>query len=295
MQFNKCSKKSTVVSLGIILLMTMMLRLANAEDFRLPRVSAGDIVSADLLNEVFGTIEDALQRITSTNQVVGSWSCSKYAAESDNYVGDPGASSFDGAFNRSTITLNIVNDGDGTYSWNSSPEIAWISAAGRGGCAPACDRGTGSIGVRDGYLGVTMQENPCLSICSTRFFRQVFSITRRSVTGIDFVKELGTDHGVGLVCDKIDIPPSAPTDLIATASETSVALSWSDNSSNETGFKILRKDSLEGDFEVVTTTAANATSYTNTVPAAGTYWYRIKATNAYGDSFGSNEVSVTIP
>jgi len=71
-----------------------------------------------------------------------------------------------------------------------------------------------------------------------------------------------------------------PTSLTATAvSQTQIDLSWTDNSNDETGFKVERDGSL------ITTTAANATSYSYSGLSCGTnYSYSVKATNADGDS-----------
>ena len=71
-------------------------------------------------------------------------------------------------------------------------------------------------------------------------------------------------------------------------------LSWTDNSDDETGFKVMRRDSLEGEYSEKTTTGADTTSYDDTVSGAGKYWYRVKATNDNGDSLGSNVIKVTI-
>src|SRR5206468_1196965 len=80
--------------------------------------------------------------------------------------------------------------------------------------------------------------------------------------------------------------PADPSNLVATtASTTQINLTWLDNSNNETGFKIER--SLDGStgWTLLTTTAANATSYSNTGLQPGTqYFYRVRATNAVGDS-----------
>jgi len=80
--------------------------------------------------------------------------------------------------------------------------------------------------------------------------------------------------------------PSAPSAFTATATSTAqINLAWTDNSSNETGFKIERSTTSNGTYTLVTTTAANATSYSNTgLAASTTYYYRVFATNAVGDS-----------
>ncbi|MBE9562319.1 MAG: fibronectin type III domain-containing protein, partial [Proteobacteria bacterium] len=76
------------------------------------------------------------------------------------------------------------------------------------------------------------------------------------------------------------VPLEAPTNLTGSAvSQTQINLSWTDNSTSETGFKIERAGSL------IATTAADATSYSDSSLSCGTtYSYSVKATNAVGDS-----------
>lgn len=93
--------------------------------------------------------------------------------------------------------------------------------------------------------------------------------------------------------------PSAPTGLSATAtSQTSVNLTWTDNSNNETGFKVERatNSTFTTGLTSVVTTAAGVVTYTESTAAAGTtYFYRVRATNAVGDSANSNTATVTTP
>jgi hypothetical protein len=66
---------------------------------------------------------------------------------------------------------------------------------------------------------------------------------------------------------------------------SSIRLGWSDNSANETGFKIERKLGVAGIYAVVTTAAANGTSFTDSGLTAGTvYFYRVSAQNTLGAS-----------
>jgi len=91
--------------------------------------------------------------------------------------------------------------------------------------------------------------------------------------------------------------PVAPSGLTATpASTTSISLSWTDNSTDETGFQIEYGPSATGPFTLITTTAANVTSYSHTGLTASTaYYYRIRATNGAGDSANTTVVSATTP
>ena len=90
-------------------------------------------------------------------------------------------------------------------------------------------------------------------------------------------------------------PPVAPSGLIATPNPVSrtVALSWTDNSDNETGFRIQRQfngGTWDTTYDEV---SANTTEYSdnNTIP--GTYNYRIEAYNDFGQT-QSPETACTV-
>lgn len=69
-----------------------------------------------------------------------------------------------------------------------------------------------------------------------------------------------------------------------------------DNADNETGFKIERSKRTNGSFAEITTVASDVTSYSDTSVSKGTtYYYRVRATNADGDSAYSNEANATTP
>jgi cellulose 1,4-beta-cellobiosidase len=88
--------------------------------------------------------------------------------------------------------------------------------------------------------------------------------------------------------------PTAPSSLEKTAvTGSTIAMTWSDNASNESGYRVERStDGLA--FQHRATLTASATAYTDTGLAVGvTYWYRINAFNATGSSGYSNVVSAT--
>jgi YD repeat-containing protein len=91
------------------------------------------------------------------------------------------------------------------------------------------------------------------------------------------------------------IPPETPTNLTATAvSSTQINLSWTDNSNNETGFKIERKIGSSGTYSQIATVSANVTAYSDTgLTPDTTYYYRVRAYNLGGDSAYSNEANAT--
>ncbi|MBV5330908.1 fibronectin type III domain-containing protein, partial [bacterium] len=79
--------------------------------------------------------------------------------------------------------------------------------------------------------------------------------------------------------------PAAPTNLIATViSKSQINLTWTDNSGNETGFRIERcKGATCTNFALIATVGANVTSYSNTKLTANTT-YRWLLEHCYGNN-----------
>jgi hypothetical protein len=91
--------------------------------------------------------------------------------------------------------------------------------------------------------------------------------------------------------------PAAASNLAATAvSATEIDLTWTRNSTDESGFKIMR--STDGvNFTQVGTSTAESTAFTDTNGLAPStkYFYEVVATNAVGDAAASNMVNATTP
>ncbi len=93
-------------------------------------------------------------------------------------------------------------------------------------------------------------------------------------------------------------PPAAPSGLWASASSAdTITLRWADNSSNETAFTLQR--STSADFTTALQTlsfAPNVSSYTDSgLNPVTTYYYRLRSTNAAGQSAFSNTPAPTTP
>jgi len=89
---------------------------------------------------------------------------------------------------------------------------------------------------------------------------------------------------------------SAPSQLNATPDKTQVVLSWTDNSTNETGFVIERAEGNSTNFTSVGTTLANVVTFSDNTAVAGiAYTYRIKAIGTNISSDYSNTSTATIP
>ena len=88
--------------------------------------------------------------------------------------------------------------------------------------------------------------------------------------------------------------PTAPSGLTATVASTSqINLSWTNNANNQTGFQIDQATSSNFTQGLTTVTVgAGATTYSATGLASGTtYYYRVRATNSFGDSANTSTAS----
>ncbi|MGH7452950.1 MAG: fibronectin type III domain-containing protein, partial [bacterium] len=120
--------------------------------------------------------------------------------------------------------------------------------------------------------------------------------------------EIKTSFGLGLtVCSLLMwllftpnlygriISSADPSGLTATAlSSRQIDLSWTDDASDEDGFKIERKQGAAGTYTKIRTTSADASRYADTGLAEGTqYFHRVSVYNASGNSGYSHDASVT--
>ena len=82
-------------------------------------------------------------------------------------------------------------------------------------------------------------------------------------------------------------PPAAPSDATAVAAGTSVTVSWTDNSDDETSFEVVReflhKNGTWRGATVIATTGSDVTSLVDD-PGSGTFRYSIRAVNDAGAS-----------
>jgi uncharacterized protein (TIGR02145 family) len=90
------------------------------------------------------------------------------------------------------------------------------------------------------------------------------------------------------------VVPLAPTNLAGTIMNSQIVLTWLDNSTNETGFKIERKTGT-GSWSEIGSVNTNIYTYSDSSVNYGTtYTYRVYAFNSTGNSLNySNEITIT--
>lgn len=91
-------------------------------------------------------------------------------------------------------------------------------------------------------------------------------------------------------------PPAQPTGLTATPSSvTQIDLAWTDNATNETAYKVYRSTNGVDYSQVGTDQAADANSYSDTTITSGTtYYYKVAAVNAGGETLSDAATANTL-
>ncbi len=91
-------------------------------------------------------------------------------------------------------------------------------------------------------------------------------------------------------------PTTAPSNLASLVlGPTSVRLTWTDNATNESGFRIERRTG-SGAWSQIASVGANVTLFVDATAAASTtYSYRVRAFSGAGETSPTNEVTLTTP
>ena len=242
-----------------------------------------------MMNEVFAKIK-TISAVTTESDFIGSWDITQTTCLS----GGPGncsslsmtgmTSDSNGITRSRTDVITFANDGDGTFSF-SQTSYASLIRSGAGNSA-----GSGDFAMING-MGLFKDASNGMGMFDVR----LVSPTRINLH--IFMSGSGSYNIISL--DKRAIPPTNPTLLVNSASGLTNTLSWTDNSSDESGFKVYKKTTVAGAWTLIDagaglTVSTNVVTYTDTVSAAGDSWYRVQANHVTnGDSIGSKVIKVT--
>ena len=251
---------------------------ANAADYKPPHdLKPGDIVSADIFNEIFAYMKNAQRNITPA-ELLGTWGCTVFynASPVIPTISGTWTLSASAMYNSRETNITFIDNDNGTYSYSTgAPDGIDLYNA---------NSGSGNWDTINNVLFISLggMGSPTLTL------------KRISATRV-FMESTLLNGPFYYSCDKQDQPPAIPTNLAATVNTNDVTLSWLDSSITETEFKVVRKDKLTGAYNLVATVPTNSTSHIDNALTVGDYWYRVIATSTNGDSLGSNVVKVTIP
>ncbi len=173
-------------------------------------------------------------------------------------------------------TFTVSNSGGGTLSYSITKQFGWVTSI-----SPTSGSSTGEADTITVYAS-------CAGL-SAGNYEQTLTISAAGATNSPRTVT------VGLSCTAT--VPSAPSSLIATAENPfRIRLNWTDNSSNETGFKIERSPNGSSSWTQIATVGANTTQYLNTGLSESTaYYYRVRAYNGQGNSTYTSTANASTP
>jgi hypothetical protein len=252
----------------------------------------GDVISADILNEITNAITE-LGRDIKSEDIVGTWKITNTTNTGNGMSG--GLATDPSGLSKSRVDqITFADDGDGTFSWSQVNYSSFMRFCGSIN-ANCTQPGAGNYAVSGG-LGLFEDTNNYAGDVGR------WSVSSRGKNQFIFVNGIETNNTdfYMVKIDRLNLPPNKPEALTASINGLSVTLNWLDKSSDEIDFKILRRDPPDSTtgiypaYKEIETVAAGSTGSVNVVPANGQYWFRVLSTNANGDSVGSNVAEVLI-
>ncbi|GAB4477111.1 MAG: hypothetical protein OHK0057_26500 [Thermoflexibacter sp.] len=172
----------------------------------------------------------------------------------------------------SNLVANAIGQGEISLQWNDNAnnELGYIierSLLAMSGFSILVSLSPNSVGYTD--IGL----NP-----DTQYFYRVYAVSSTASPAV-----------YSNVANALTFP-ATPTNLIANAlSFSSIQLTWQDNATTETEYKVERANVLDGNFREIATLGANQNIYTDANLASKTrYFYRVIATRGQASSAYSN-------
>ena len=242
-------------------------------------IQEGDVVSADVLNDIFTRINNIITGGIDTEDLVGTWQCTSTLRPG-------GASGVQNGYAQNTLGLYTVTQ-EVIISSHNDLKVRFnyphnfgqgFQETGAQDCLGHIVNG--KIVMTNGLTDTGEYEDTCyntgyydIQMISNQCFR------------------MGNINDSTTNCRKTSVPPLSPSGLSAEVTSGKISLSWNAGDNSETNYDVQRKNSPTGAYVSVGLSTTELFEDSSIVSAT-TYWYRIFAKNNYGTSTGSNVISV---
>jgi len=249
-------------------------------------VKEGDVISADVINALIAATKNATPPIEAT-ALVGEWSLKQYMP----YNGQPGngtcrptctleatvTDSADGLSRYRTDTVTVTDNGT-SLSWTQDNYDSFVNAH-------TNNPNTGTLGA----IGDT------IIFQSGGGFSYYYGKKLNDNTILLQSIKSGSNSFNTVVLSRNDGVPNAVTALTATDTASGIKLTWTDQSTNESGFRVERKAAtVSSSWATLQSLGVDVVGFTDTTPAIGETWqYRVFAYNSFGDAYTSSVVQKT--
>ena len=267
--------------LTLILLITTSISHADdyvwGEEFK-----EGDVISAATFNQIFNTLQK-LNRTPVDADLVGTWSCDAVHSQSGLDTTGWTANDFILTLDNAQLTMTASSQSTSlaqSYSFSTSNPSPFIRFG-----TNAASSGT-YILFSDMLLMKGVMSNSAVS----KYQVNIISDDRFILTPLSD----GGNYPDLIMCDSAVAVPAAPTTTTATNAQTLVNVTWTDQSSDETGFKIYRRLSNQTEATELATAVTASPYVDSTLTEGQTAYYSVAAYNDNGVSAKSKVVSATL-
>ena len=265
----------------LILLITTSITHADdyvwGEEFK-----EGDIISAATFNQIFNTLQK-LNRTPVDADLVGTWSCDAVHSQSGLDTTGWTANDFILTLDNAQLTMTASSQSTSlaqSYSFSTSNPSPFIRFG----------TNTASSGTYILFNDMLLMKGVMSNSAVSKYQVNIVSDDRFILTPLSD----GGNYPDLIMCDSAVAVPAAPTSTTAINAQTLVTVSWTDQSSDETGFKIYRRLSNETEAKEIAT-AVTSSPYSDSGLINGqTAYYSVAAYNDNGISKKSKVVSVTL-
>jgi len=249
----------------------------------------GDIISAATFNQIFSTLEK-LNRKPKDSDLIGTWSCSAVHTYADASASIAGWATNDFIYTLSGAQLTMTASASSTslaaaYSFSTSSPSPFIRNSNTPNTASS-----GTYILFNDMLLMKGVKNDNADVPASKFQVIIYSDDQIVLTPL-------SDHNLYsdlILCNSSVAVPAAPSGAAATNAQTLVNVTWTDNSADETGFKIYRRLSTETEATELATAVTASPYVDSTLTEGQTAYYSVAAYNDNGESPKTNVVTATL-